>query len=155
MPTKRQRYITTEDGGTIKSPLLEMWTKPGHGGHSAGDHAEVGRAADLAAPTTLTPGSSVMLILNGRSLRIPSVETTPLARNDSFPNRIAIFRSSKTEAQFPGHFSRVNELCDWLETKGYSTGNGLDIAFDDLTWNGQPVEIFDAGTLTNWTRDAG
>ncbi|MFH0879889.1 MAG: beta-galactosidase, partial [Lentisphaerota bacterium] len=85
-------------------------------------------------PTNLVKGQSISVPVEWENLYEYLVwQNTPMTRNDSFPARVGLFRSTKTEAQFPGHLDRVNQVCDWLESMDYSAGNPLDISFDDVT----------------------
>jgi hypothetical protein len=60
-------------------------------------------------------------------------QNTPLMRGVAFPNRVAVYRSTKTEAMYSNQFARVNAVCDWLETMGYESANLMDISFDNVT----------------------
>jgi outer membrane protein assembly factor BamB/photosystem II stability/assembly factor-like uncharacterized protein len=85
-------------------------------------------------------------------------EVTPMTRNDAFPNRVAVFRSGKTEAQFPGHYDTINAVCDWLESMGYAQGNPLDISFDNVeVWshNGLNAVTYEAENMPVKTTGGG
>jgi glycosyl hydrolase family 42 (putative beta-galactosidase) len=82
-------------------------------------------------------------------------ETTPVRRNETFPARVAVFRSSKTKDLFPTHSSTVNGVADWLESLGYTTANPLDVSFDDLRVEGLLNEDFSDGETERWQREAG
>ena len=60
-------------------------------------------------------------------------QNTPLTRSVAFPNRVAVYRSTKTQAMYTNQFDRVNAVCDWLETMGYESGNLMDLSFDNVT----------------------
>ena len=126
-------YISTPDGGQYQ---FTAWLE---------DTGGVKLIEAVPFPTQLKwgvrPTNNVPTMIDkGQALVIPvewedlyetlSWETTPWTRNISFPSRVAIFRSTKTESMYPGHFSRINEVGDWLESEGYVAGNPLDIAFD-------------------------
>ena len=84
-------------------------------------------------PSTVEKGGTVNLPLEWEDLyEYLSWQNTPMTRGDAFPARVAIFRSTKTEKKFPGHFDRVNEVCNWLESMGYESGNDTDISFDNV-----------------------
>ena len=82
-------------------------------------------------------------------------QNTPLSRNVSFPSRVAFVRSSKTEQFYPGQFTKVNAVCDWLQTLGYTNGNPPAILFDDVRVNGTFLDNFNDGNSTGWARLAG
>lgn len=48
-----------------------------------------------------------------------SWEVTPLFREEAFPGRVLVYRSSKTQAYDPGHYAKVDSVCAWLENLGY------------------------------------
>ena len=80
---------------------------------------------------------------------------TPQSRNDAYPGRVAVYRSTKTETQFPGHLAKVNQVCDWLNSLGYSQANPLDIGFDNVIVTGLFSNDFNTGSVSAWTRAAG
>jgi hypothetical protein len=151
-------YISTPDGGNY---IVTAWLEDTNGTRVAEAVPQPVMLTWGVRPTSPMPTN----IVKGQHIEIPiewealyeylTWEVTPMQRNASFPNRIAIFRSSKTEAAFPGHFDRVNELCDWLGTKGYSTGNDLDISFDNIRVNGSLIDDFSDGSADDWQRAAG
>ena len=112
-------------------------------------------------PTTVAKGSTVNMPMEWEDLyEYLPWENTPMARNDAFPARVAVFRSSKTEAQYPGHFGRVNQVCDWLESMGYESGNDMDLSFDNVivslgkTNVGNPATVFsDASGTNGWSTE--
>ncbi len=109
-----------------------------------------------ALSSTLAKGSNVAMNLEWEELyEALDWKNTPVARNESYPSRVAVYRSSKTEAQFPGHFTKVNAVCDWLQTLGYSNSNPQDILFDDVRVNGTFFDDFNDGNSTGWGRLAG
>lgn len=84
-------------------------------------------------PSVLPKGGAINTPIEWEDLyEYLSWQNTPMTRQDAFPARVAVFRSTKTEAQFPGHFDRINEVCDWLESMGYESGNATDLAFDNV-----------------------
>ncbi|MDD2237587.1 MAG: hypothetical protein PHG65_10315, partial [Kiritimatiellae bacterium] len=105
---------------------------------------------------TMDKGDSVQIDIEWEDLyEYLPWEATPLARADAYPARIAIFRSSKTEQAYPGHFDTVNAVADWLETMGYEPGNKLDISFDNVTVPGLFSDTFSDGNADGWVRAAG
>lgn len=48
-----------------------------------------------------------------------SWEVTPLFREEAFPGRVLVYRSSKTQAYDPAHYAKVDSVCAWLESMGY------------------------------------
>ncbi|OGV43413.1 MAG: hypothetical protein A2X46_13410 [Lentisphaerae bacterium GWF2_57_35] len=119
---------------------------------------EWGVRPTAAVPTNMTKGGTTTLPFEWEELYEPlSWQNTPMARNDGFPTRIAVLRSSKTEGQYPGHFNKVNAASDWLETLGYVAGNPLDISFDNVTASNGTVfsDNFEDGNYNGWTRTAG
>ncbi|MFH0880390.1 MAG: hypothetical protein V2A34_11810, partial [Lentisphaerota bacterium] len=153
-------YISTPDGGKYE---FVAWLEASNG---------VRLAEAIPFPTTLTwgmrPTSAMPTNMSvGGTYSIPIEwenlnetlwwQLTPLTRNSAFPARVGVFRSSKTEAQYPGHFNRVNETADWLNNVGYTPGNDLDLAFDGIIIsNGATFrDDFEDGNYTGWTRAAG
>jgi len=151
-------YISTPDGGQY---IFRAWLA---------DAASNVMAQAVPVDTTLKWGISPLQplptdIRQGENFNI-SVEWedlyeyldwqgTPLARNDAFPARVAIFRSSKTEARYPGHFDQVNDVCRWLDSMGYSNSNPLDISFDNVVVSNLYIDNFNDGNMDGWTRAAG
>ncbi|MDD4737102.1 MAG: carbohydrate-binding domain-containing protein [Kiritimatiellae bacterium] len=86
--------------------------------------------ADL--PLTIEKGGQVSIPVEWENMYGLSWENTPLSRLDDFPDRVAVFRSSKTEERYPGQFERVNQVANWLESMGYENGNPLDIMFRNV-----------------------
>ncbi|MBN1268995.1 MAG: beta-galactosidase [Kiritimatiellae bacterium] len=85
-------------------------------------------------PTSLSKGDTVNAPVIWQNLyeQLPW-QNTPMTRADGFPSRVALFRSTKTEAAYPGQFARANAVADWLESMGYEAANPLDISFDNVT----------------------
>jgi len=109
-----------------------------------------------ALPANLTKGQAVTMNTEWEEAYEQLYwQNTPMARNDAYAGRVAVYRSNKTEAQFPGHLSKVNEVCNWLESLGYQAANPLDIAFDNVTVAGLFSDDFNDGNYTGWTRVAG
>jgi hypothetical protein len=109
-------------------------------------------------PTNLTKGGATSIPIEWEELYEPLAwQNTPMTRNDGFPTRIALIRSSKTENQYPGHFNKANAVADWLESLGYSAGNPLDISFDNIVASNGTVfsDNFEDGNYNGWTRSAG
>ncbi len=106
--------------------------------------------------STLSKGQAVTMNLKWEDLyeSLPW-RNTPEARNEAFPGRVAVYRSLKTEAQFPGHLAKVNEVCEWLNSLGYSQANPLDIGFDNVIVTGLFSNDFNNGAVSAWTRAAG
>jgi hypothetical protein len=115
-------------------------------------------------PETLVKGEAVELNVEWQDLyeQLPW-QNTPMTRADAFPDRVALYRSLKTEAQYPGHLDKVNHVADWLESMGYEPGNRQAVAFDNVmvalitdSTNGPagPVQVFfdnmESGT-NGWT----
>jgi hypothetical protein len=135
-------YISTPDGGQYQ---IKAWLE---------NASNVVVASSLPVPTRLTWGirptvSLPTQVSQGGHLEIPvewedlyepmAWEGTPMTRNSSFPGRVGLFRSIKTETRFPGHYDRVNAVANWLESMGYSSGNPLDISFDNIVVRSGPV----------------
>ena len=109
-------------------------------------------------PATVTKGQAVSLPVEWEDLyEYLWWQNTPVTRNDSFAPRVAVFRSSKTEARYPGHFTKANAVCDWLQTLGYTAGNPLEIVFDNVVVSNGVLfkDDFEDGDYTGWTRAAG
>ena len=107
-------------------------------------------------PVSLAKGQTVSMGLKWEELYETLYwQNTPLAREGAFPNRIAVFRSSKTESQFPGHFNKVNEVCNWLESLGFANGEPMDLMFDNVLVEGKVTNNFNAGNYSGWARSAG
>jgi hypothetical protein len=109
-----------------------------------------------ALPSTLTKGQAVTMNMEWEDLgEALWWKNTPVSRNEAYPGRVAVYRSTKTEAQFPGHLAKVNEVCDWLNSLGYVQANPLDIAYDNVTVQGLFTDDFNDGNYSGWTRAAG
>ncbi|HEY8241748.1 MAG TPA: hypothetical protein VIH35_09890, partial [Kiritimatiellia bacterium] len=105
---------------------------------------------------TLTKGGSATNSLEWENMYETLFwQNTPFARADAYPNRVAIYRSTKTESNYPGHLAKANAISDWLETMGYRHGEPLDLMFDNVVIEGKMTENFDDGNTTGWTREAG
>ena len=150
-------YKSTPDGGKY---VFGAWLETGTAVKVAQalplrTRLEWGLRPTNSLPTSVTKGQAVSIPIEWEDLYEQLAwQGTPIARNDSFPTRVAVFRSNKTEAQFPGHLTRVNAVCDWLQTLGYTSGNLLDLLFDNVTF-GTFVDNFEDGNYTGWTRAAG
>ena len=158
--------VSTPDGGEW---FFAMWAEDGDGDRisdivTQGTEFVWGIRPDAAPPATIEKGDTVSLPVTWQQVyeQLPW-QNTPLGRNDAFPTRVALFRSTKTEAAYPGHFTRVNAVADWLESMGYEAGNPLDLSFDNfsVTVNdpgegGGPAVVFsdlmESGT-NGWTAD--
>ncbi|MBN1270476.1 MAG: beta-galactosidase [Kiritimatiellae bacterium] len=151
-------YISTADGGAYE---FAAWLE------DASNNAVVeavpqatqlkwgARPAD-GLPAVLSKGGTTNVTFEWEDLyEYLSWENTPIARNDAFAGRVAVFRSSKTEAQYPGHYDRANEVCEWLESMGYAAGNDLDISFDNIVVSNLFSDDFNDGNMDGWTRTAG
>ncbi|KPK42528.1 MAG: hypothetical protein AMJ78_02245 [Omnitrophica WOR_2 bacterium SM23_29] len=71
-------------------------------------------------PTILTKGSFYNINIRWESL--PEYlwwEVTPLFREEAFPGRILVYKSSKTQAFDSSHYAKVDQVCAWLEDLGY------------------------------------
>jgi len=151
-------YLSTPEGGRYQ---FKAWFEDRQGQFVA---AAVPQATELkwgirptcALPTNVVKGGQYAISFKWEELMeyLPW-ERTSLTRNDAFPTRVAVFRSSKTEARHPGHFTQVNQVCDWLESLGYESGNNTDIAFDNVTVAGLFADDFNDGNCDGWTRAAG
>ncbi|HPG00036.1 MAG TPA: beta-galactosidase [Kiritimatiellia bacterium] len=128
--------ISTADGGKWK---FQVWAETS-GGQIIGD--TVSQTTQLkwgvkptgTIPSVVTKGSTVQMPVEWQELyEYLSWQNTPMTRNDAFPGRVALFRSTKTEKRYPGHLATANRVADWLESLGYSAGNPLDISFDNVT----------------------
>ena len=151
-------YKSTADGGKYE---FAAWLENG-GGARVKD--AVPRNAILAwgvrpttnFPATATKGGSVSVPIEWENLyeQLPW-QNTPMSRNSSFPGRVALYRSLKTESQFTGHLARANAAANWLESMGYTAGNPLDISFDDVVVSNLYSDNFEDGDSAGWTRQAG
>ncbi|NCC50259.1 MAG: PKD domain-containing protein [Spartobacteria bacterium] len=145
-------YLSTAEGGQYQ---FVAWLEDGAGNVIAESEPQAtqlkwGLKPTSVLPTVMNPGDQVEIDIKWEDLNeYLSWEVTPLARNDSFPNRVAIYRSRKTEDMYPGHYDAVNAVADWLETLGYSHGNPLDLLFDNV----QVVECDNGGVV--WDYDYG
>jgi len=129
-------YISTPDGGRYK---FVTWLEDA----ASNRYAEsVSQAADLnwgiapvgAVPQSLVKGATTNLTVKWEDLTEQLFwQNTPLDRNQSFPCRVAIFRSTKTERLYSNNFARCNAVADWLESLGYTSGNAMDLSFDNIT----------------------
>ncbi|HEY8241396.1 MAG TPA: hypothetical protein VIH35_08115, partial [Kiritimatiellia bacterium] len=109
-----------------------------------------------ALPANLTKGQAVTMNTEWEEAYEQLYwQNTPMARNDAYAGRVAVYRSNKTEAQFAGHLGKVNEVCNWLESMGYQAANPLDVAFDNIVVSNLFNETFNSGTFSSWTRVAG
>ncbi|MFH0880780.1 MAG: LamG-like jellyroll fold domain-containing protein, partial [Lentisphaerota bacterium] len=149
-------YKSTPDGGKYEiAAWLENGTKVAEA-LSVPTMLEWGVRPTSATPTNLVKGSAYALPIEWEDLYEPLFwQNTPMARNASFPTRVGVFRSLKTETQFPGHLAKANAVADWLQTRGYTAGNPLDILFDNITVNGLFSDNFEDGNTVGWTRAAG
>jgi outer membrane protein assembly factor BamB len=149
-------YISTPDGGQYQ---FTAWLEDAEGQVVASALPFATRLEWALRPVTTIPTNMVQGVATDIDVEWEELyeqyswQNTPLARNDSFPSRIAVLRSSKTEAQYPGHFNRANTVADWLESMGYQGGNPLDISFDNLTagtprGEGELDAVIDAETAT-------
>ena len=156
--TTHPDYKSTPDGGKYQ---FAAWLENGSSVKIAealpmATILEWGLRPTNALPATVTKGQAVSVPIEWEDLYEQLFwQNTPLTRNQAYPTRVAVFRSSKTEAQFPGHFTKVNEVADWLESRGYTNGNLLDISFDNVKVNTTFTDNFEDGNYTGWTRAAG
>jgi hypothetical protein len=129
-------YISSSSGGQYE---FKVWLEDSQG-HQVGEAA----TQDTELNWGVNPASTIVTnLVKGQGISIPIVwenlyeylswQGTPMQRNDAFPARVGLFRSTKTQALYPAHFDRVNQVCDWLESMGYSGGNPLDVAFDNVS----------------------
>ncbi|MFH0954024.1 MAG: beta-galactosidase [Verrucomicrobiota bacterium] len=155
-------YVSTPDGGsyTWQTWLEDPASNAVATAASQSTQLKWGISPASPLPTSMTKGISTNIAVEWEELyEYLYWQHSPMSRNDAFPTRVALFRSTKTEQQFPGHLDRVNQVCDWLESLGYSNGNDLDISFDNIVVStgvstGGTVYLFNddlEGTLTNWT----
>ncbi len=153
-------YKSTPDGGKYE---FVAWLERTNGTHAAdavpvSTRLEWGVRPTSSTPTNMAPGSSYSLPTEWEDLYEPLPwQLTPVTRNDQFPSRVALFRSSKTESQFPGQFAKANTAADWLESMGYTAGNLLDLCFDNVVVSNGTLftDNFEDGDYAGWTRDAG
>ncbi|MBN1269718.1 MAG: hypothetical protein JXB04_09035, partial [Kiritimatiellae bacterium] len=151
-------YISTPDGGAY---IFAAWLEDASNNIVALSEPQATQLKWGVRPTAALPTT----VAKGDHLEVPIVwedlyeylpwENTPISRNDAFPDRVAVFRSSKTEARFPGHFASVNQAADWLESMGYSHGNPLDLSFDNITVAGSFSDDFSDADYDGWARAAG
>jgi hypothetical protein len=146
-------YISTPDGGqyVFRAWLEDADTNVVVEAVPVPTELEWGVRPTAPLPTNLVKGSQYEIPIEWEDLyEYLPWEVTPMSRNDAFPNRIALVRSTKTEAQYPGHLDKVNQVADWLESLGYENGNPLDVSFDN-------IEVLGEGALvpvSAWTADA-
>ncbi len=153
-------YKSTPDGGKYQ---FAAWLESTSGVKLAealpqSTILEWGLRPTNAMPATLSKGQAVNVGVEWEDLYEQLFwQTTPLTRGQVFPSRIAVLRSSKTETWYPGHFDKVNEVANWLESLGYVAGNGLDLSFDNVTVSNGTYfkDDFEDGNYTGWTRAAG
>ncbi len=151
-------YASTEDGGTYQ---FTSWLSNSSSNtvlKSLPYPTELlwGIRPITTVPSSLTNGQPVSLQLTWQNLPEPYwwADTT-VNRNQGYPARVAVFRSLKTEAQYPGHLARVNQVCNWLESMSYSN-NPLNLAFSNLVVAGLFTDNFTNVSYTNnWFREAG
>ena len=146
-------YVSTPDGGSYQ---FLAWLEDAEGNRIEQSlpqdvQLEWGVRPTATLPTALEKGDEFSVPIEWENLyeHLPW-ETTPMTRNDAFPGRVALFRSLKTEAQFPGQLDRCNAVADWLETMGYEAGNPLDISFDNVKVNDKFAADFESGMATGW-----
>jgi photosystem II stability/assembly factor-like uncharacterized protein len=146
-------YISTPDGGSYQ---FLAWLEDAEGNRVVQAlpqdvQLEWGVRPTAALPVSLSKGDEFSVPIEWENLyeHLPW-ETTPLTRNEAFPSRVALFRSLKTEAQFPGQLDKCNAVADWLESMGYEAGNPLDISFDNVKMNGVFTADFESGMATGW-----
>jgi len=157
-------FISTMDGGAYE---IVTWIEDASSNRltevaAQGTQLDWGVRPTETLPTTLDKGDTFDLGYEWEELYEPLYwQNTPMVRGDAFASRVAVYRSTKTEAFYPGHLDRANAVCDWLETMGYESGNPLDLTFDNLLISsmdasGAPVssDVFtddmEAGT-NGWT----
>ncbi len=129
-------YISSTAGGQYE---FMVWLEDAEG-HPVGLPATQDTALNWSVypesptPTNLVKGQAIDLPVTWENLyeTLPW-QNTPMMRNEVFPARVGLFRSTKTQALYPSHFERINQVCDWLESMGYSSGNPLDIAYDNVS----------------------
>ena len=150
-------YKSTPDGGKYQ---FSAWLENASSVHIADAVPQAtilqwGVRPTNSISTSLTKGQSVAVGLEWEDLNEQLYwQNTPLARNSAFPSRVAVFRSLKTESQFSGHLTKVNQVANWLESMGYTNGNLLSVLFDNVTV-GSFIDNFEDGNYTGWTRAAG
>ena len=129
-------YNSTAQGSSYE---FKAWMED-----SASNQVAVTLPRTTALEWGIAPTSQVPLhITKGDVTNLPVVwedmyeqlywQNTPLARGVSFPPRVAVYRSSKTERFYSNQYARVNEVCDWLESLGYESANLQDVSFDNVT----------------------
>ncbi len=156
--TEDTDYISTVDGGEY---VFRAWLEDGNGvkvAEAIPQDVQLKWGVNPVSefPEVIQKGDSVNVSVEWEDLNeYLGWENTPLARADAFPDRVAIFRSSKTEKMLGGQFDRVNAVCDWLESMGYENGEKLDISFDNLAVEGEYLENFADGVADGISRDAG
>jgi len=150
-------YKSTQDGGKYQ---FTAWLET-NGAHvvdafPAPVQLKWGAKPNSTWTNALTLGQTVTNNVKWEDLyELQWWQNTPIRRADTYPGRIALYRSSKTEKLFPGHFAKANEVANWLESLGYVNGEPQDVMFDNVTVAGVVTNNFDAGTATNWTRESG
>ncbi|MFA5338626.1 MAG: beta-galactosidase [Candidatus Omnitrophota bacterium] len=149
-------YISTPDGGNyvIHAWLEESSVKVAESYQKT--QLEWGAAPTTSLPTALNKGQSYSVNFKWEDLyEYQSWENTPISRETSFPQRIAVVRSAKTQALYSTHYNKVNQVCDWLEDLGYVHSNPAVTDFDDVvvTSGGNTLfsDDFSSGNANNWT----
>jgi hypothetical protein len=156
-------YVSTSEGGNYQ---IQAWLEDASSNRlseTVPQPVELnwGVRPTTPLPTQLTPGTTTNITIKWENLSEQlSWQNTPMARNDAFPSRVGLYRSTKTEARYPGHLAKVNEVANWLESMGYTNGNTMDVSFDQVLVLAPPNTnlglnaIFTAvasNGLTGWT----
>jgi hypothetical protein len=150
-------YISTFDGGKY---IWSAWLASNGGTKAVSVPMDVqlnwGTRPIGTWTSTVTKGGSVTNTIEWENMYETLFwQNTPMSRGDAYPNRVAIYRSTKTESNYPGHLAKANAVADWLETMGYRHGEPIDLMFDNVIVTGKMTENFDDGNYTGWTREAG
>ena len=151
-------YKSTRDGGKY---VVHAWLEEGGTSVSDSYHTtqlEWGANPITSFPISLNKGQSYSVDFEWEDLYGYLLwENTPLSRETAFPQRVAVVRSSKTQGQFPTHYDKANETCNWLESLGYSHSNPAHTHFDDVVVSGGASfsDNFDDGDANGWTQVEG
>jgi hypothetical protein len=138
-------YISTPDGGNyvFYAYLDDAGTKVAEASFST--QLQWGANPLSSLPISITKGQSYQISFEWEDMpEYLDWENTPLDRETAYPGRVLVVRSSKTQAQYPSHYDKVNQVCDWLESLGYSHSNPAHTHFDDVDFY---IEAGGGGTI--------
>ena len=151
-------YKSTPDGGNYRvyAWLEENSVKVSEAYQKT--QLEWGDNPTTPLPTALNKGQIYTVNFEWENLpEYQSWENTPLNRETAYVQRVAVVRSAKTQALYPTHYDKANQVCDWLESLGYVHSNLAVTHFDDVVVSGGAVfsDDFNDGNADGWTRTEG